>query len=259
MKIKMCAFIPESLGSSLRMCDLPNGLANQKSFDSDVKATPGYWLKEPSPSTVFCGTDNRDFGNIHGTNRLFAYNKKTIDLAKIGQLQQSYGSKSKLFEKGCDPSNRVFVQLSNSPLSIWQMRRSPVIHYQGGGRYAFMERQSEYGYLHVQSPMTGSADYNLDTIQDINVDYSTIEVKTGAGYPYLEPFSPNIDFDFKIHMYRHTNGYEIDIIGCHNEFPCYELFINDISVYKYRTSWHGPNPINLNKSFSFTVKKRFLR
>jgi len=83
--------------------------------------------------------------------------------------------------------------------------------------------------------------------------------KSPGSYPYLEPFAPNIDFSFKIHIYKRVGHFDIEIIGRHNEFPCYELFINDSSVYKYQTKWRGPNPINLNCNFSFTIKKRFLR
>lgn len=258
MKINMCGFIPKSFGTSLRMCDLPTGLFNQQSFDSDVRKVPGSWLKEPYPSIVFCGTDNRDFDNVKGTNRLFAGNDRGIDLSKTGQLQSIYGSCPLLFKKFCGPSHRVFVQTSHTALSVWQMNRVPKIPYQGG-RFPIMGSQKEYAYLHTQAIRTATADQNCDNIRDITKDYSTIEVKTSAGYPYLEPFSPNIDFAFKIHIYRRASYYDIEIIGNHNEFPCYELFINDTSVYKYHTKWKGPNPINLNRDFSFTVKKRFLK
>lgn len=258
MKIKMCGFIPTTLGTSLSMCDLPKGLANQRSFDTDVRKISGFWLKEPYPSTVFCQSDDRDFGNIKGSNRLFAFNERSIDLSKTGRLQSMYGSKSLLFIKLCDLSHRAFVQTSNAPLSVWQMDESPKIPFRGG-RFPFLERHKEYGYLHVQTPKRSNAEQKQDTIRDVTPDYSTIEVETSAGYPYLEPFAPNIDFNFTINMYRRANDYEVEIIGSHNEFPCYELFINDVSVYKYRTTSRGPNPINLNRSFSFTVKKRFLK
>lgn len=177
MKIKMCAFIPKSLGHSLAMCDLPKGLANQSSFNSDVRNNLGSWIKEPYPSTVFCGTDDREFGNVHGTNRLYAINEKRIDLTKIGRFQAAYGSKSKIFSKYCDLSHRVFVQTSHEPLSIWQMDRSPKIHYQGG-RFAYTDHRKQYGYLHTQGSVRGLADDTLDTVRDISTDHSVIEVET---------------------------------------------------------------------------------
>jgi hypothetical protein len=242
MKIKMCGFIPTTLGTSLRMCDLPKDLVNQRSFDSDVRNISGFWLKEPYPSTVFCGADDRDFGNIKGSNRLYAFNERSIDLSKIGRFLSMYGTKSQLFIKLCDLSRRVFVQTSSEPLSVWEMDKSPKIPYHGG-RFPSLVIEKKYGYLHTQTPKRSDAEQKPDSIRDITADYSTIEVETSAGYPYLEPFSPNIDFNFTINMYRRTNDYEVEIIGSHNEFPCYELFINDTSVYKYRTKWHGPNPI----------------
>ena len=257
MKIRMCAFIPKSLGSSISMYDLPKGLVNQSSFDHEVKRIAGSWLKEPYPSIVFCGSDNREFGNMNGTSRLYAFNEKPINLAFIGRFRSIYGQKHQLFNKKCDASARVFVQLAYSKLSITEMDKFPKIPYQGG-RFPVIEKQKQYGYVHTQSPMTGIADQDLDTITDLNSNFSKIKVKTSAGYPYLEPFSPNIDFEFTIIMRRLSDKYEVEIIGCHNEFPCYELYINDSVVYKYMTAGHGPNPVNLNRSFSFTIKKKFL-
>lgn len=258
MKIKMCAFIPSSLGSSLRMCDLPKGLSNQTAFDSQVRTIQGNWLKEPYPSTVFCGTDNREFGNIQGSSRLAAYNEKAIDLALTGRFSKVFGRRSPLFTKLCSDSSRAFVQTSHHSLSVWEMNTYPRIPYEGG-RFPVFEKRPSYGYIHLQSKKRGEAEQNWDLITDINTDYSKIEVKTSAGYPYLEPFSPNIDFNFTINVHRTSDNYQVEIIGCHNEFPCYELYINGLSVYQYKTKWQGPNPVNLNRNFSFTVRKQFLK
>ncbi|CAM4006089.1 hypothetical protein SAMN06265348_101121 [Pedobacter westerhofensis] len=52
MKIKICAFIPKSIGTPLSMCDLPRALSNQSSFDSQVRGIQGTWLKEPYPAQI---------------------------------------------------------------------------------------------------------------------------------------------------------------------------------------------------------------
>ena len=50
---------------------------------------------------------------------------------------------------------------------------------------------------------------------------------------------------------------EITINGEHNDFPAYELLVDNKSIYSYNPADHGytgPNPHNLNVKRKFTTK-----
>ncbi|MGO4877697.1 DUF3238 domain-containing protein [Pedobacter sp. AJM] len=260
MKIKMCAFIPKTLGKPFKAIALPKNLINQKAFDKQAGRIVGFWLPEPYPATVFCETDNREFGDLNGTNRLCAYNNLNIDLSKTGQFQTKYGYMANLFQKKCDPSGRAFVQFAYRSLNVREMEKTPKIPYQGGGgKFAWIDRRRKYGYLQPPQFLRAEPVQYQDLVKDINENQSVIKVKSSAGYPFLEPFSPNIDFEFEISIFRLSDCYRIEINGAHNKFPCYEMYINNQPVYTFKSTDTAPNPINLTSSTSFKIVKRFFK
>lgn len=259
MKIKMCAFIPRTLGKPFKTITLPKNLVNQKAFDAQAARISGFWLSEPYPATVFCETDNREYGDINGTSRLYAYNDINLDLNKTGQFQSKYGRRANLFQKKCDPSGRAFVQFAYRSLNVREMDRIPKIPYQGGGKIALIDRRKKYGYLQPPQFLRGEAEQCPDIINDINENHSVIKVRSSAGYPFLEPFSPNIDFVFEINIFRLGDCYRVEINGEHNRFPCYEMYINNQPVYKFKSKYTEPNPVNLTLSTSFNIVRRFFK
>ena len=256
----MCAFIPKSLGKPFKTIALPKNLVNQKSFDLQAAKISGFWLPEPYPATVFCETDNREFGDFNGTNRLYAYNDIKLDLNMTGQFVRNYGRLANLFQKKCDPSGRAFVQFANRSLTAREMDMVPKIPYQGGGsKFILVDRRRKYGYLQPPKFLRGEAKQFQDIVNDVNPNHSILKVKSSAGYQLLEPFSPNIDFIIEINIYRLSDCYRVVVNGEHNMFPCYELYINNQVVYKFKSKYTTPSPINLTSSTSFTVVKKFLK
>ncbi len=69
-------------------------------------------------------------------------------------------------------------------------------------------------------------------------------------------YRPNIDFDFAIHFHRLApNRYKVYAKGSYNLFPYYEMLIDGHLVYKYASSFTGPNLFDLNLTHDFTTKE----
>ena len=98
-----------------------------------------------------------------------------------------------------------------------------------------------------------NANFNSETV---------MEISASAGYPFLEPFSPNIDISLRITMRKPMYGRTVTLIfeGEHNFFPAYELLLNNQVIYSYDPLQHGfsgPDPYNLSRSKTF-IKPVFI-
>ena len=89
---------------------------------------------------------------------------------------------------------------------------------------------------------------------------STIYVEGSGGYPFLEPFAPNIDFGITIKLKLNIkNKYiQVSVSGEHNFFPAYECIINDEIVYSFMPEDAGPGFQNLTQSKSFASKTKWI-
>lgn len=91
-------------------------------------------------------------------------------------------------------------------------------------------------------------------------DATKIMVSASAGYPFLEPVSPNIGFELKIELHKNLSGRSIDVhvSGRHNGSPAYELVINEGATYPYGPADCGhtaPSMVNLNSKKHFSATK----
>ena len=91
-------------------------------------------------------------------------------------------------------------------------------------------------------------------------DTTEVIVSASAEYPFLEYVAPNIDFELKIELLKNlqSNKIDINISGWHNDFPAYELIINQSVAYSYNPADYGhtgPGLINLNTKKYFNHTK----
>ena len=266
MYIQFNAFIPRSIGTSLAHCQLPYTFENKEDLKYKLFMISGWWISEPFSDLIFCKTDDREFGehfvkrNTRDTSRLYAYNEQKIDLSKVGSFQSCY---SNVFIKACDPSHRVKIEVSEIDLSCFERVNRPQRYSNNQSQNLInftygCHRNPLYAYVHEYQPMKSNP-YNSGTphqdfIIDITKDHSIIGVQAQAGYPYSEPASPNIDFNFAVHFHRLApNRYKIYAVGSHNLFPYYEMLINGRLIYKYTSSFTNPGFFNLNLQHSFTT------
>jgi len=278
MYLQFNAFIPGFLGLPLEMAVALNNhiaLNNEAAFYRNAERAGGYrnWMTEPFSTNTFCSTDTRNFGehNIltrkdNFKSRLYIYPLDSlingINLKSIGRMKQKYPSK--VFNKLCGPCNRVAVNFeydygglhatpSHSP-GILRQNPNVGCHY---GHYRAPMYGTVYEFPSKTVNPNASAFNYPDMVVDVTKDYSYIKTGAQAGYPYLEPLSPNVDFDLVIHMHRIANGYRVEISGTHNSFPYYEMLINGELVYTYKADDFGPGLINLNTKEYFYFSKNF--
>lgn len=267
MNIQFNAFIPQSLGAPLTHFQLPYAVRNKEELEFKLSMIPGSWIKEPFSDLIFCKTDDREFGQhfvkkeIDGTSRLYAYNEQEIDLSRIGAFQSYYSS---VFTKKCGSSHRVKIEVSEINLSYFEQLNSPHRYNNTHSNQINLNyschRNPLYAYIHEYSPMTSdpynSGTSHQDFVMDMNENHSIIGVQAQAGYPYGEPISPNIDFSFTVHFHRLAlNRYKVYAKGSHNLFPYYEMLIDGHLVYKYTSSFTGPNLFDLNLTHDFITKE----
>ena len=272
MHIQFNAFIHKQLGKPLRtLCsNYSFPLKNEEEFYNqldNVLEGNDAWLPEPFSSSTFCKTDDRDlkehnlFSGEAGTSRLFVYNKDNpFDLNKLGKFEQFYKGK-RIFEKRCSESHRVTVFFNCQPLSTIEQQNQVLIAPEifGCGPSDPFIPNPMYGYVHVYPPKKSdpyeSGTPLIDEVEDIDENHSRITVKAQAGYPYAEPFSPNIDFNLEINFYRMgSNYYMVEVNGTHNKFPFYELLIDGALIYDFKPDKKddGPGLKNLNTIHSFS-------
>ena len=270
------AYIPKSLGKPLlsyfekSLLFSPKFLKNYSEFKSKLARMDklgGTWIAEPGTNMLFDTffmTDNQDFHNKAHSNHSFRLNLQgQIDLNKIGSFTNS-------------DKTTIFRQSGGKQLSDESHRLTALIINPQAGNY------SPYGFNPVPMDYVGycsdiksmrseqfKVDFNVSNIsafphalpvpglQPNNFNQTIMNMAASAGYPFLEPASPNIDIELEIKLIKHLKGGNLEVIfNCkHDRFPAYELVVNNQLFYSYNPKDHGytgPTPYNLNFTRSFT-------
>ena len=279
INIKFQAYIPKSLGKSLLSYFQfdprfnPKVMLNYYEFKQQLEQADrkGFkWLPEPGNfiSDYFFATDNADFHNLHNkhTGRLSI--NMNFDVAKIGCF--SIFDSNEIFKHSCgiskqhsDASHRIEAFIRNDTDNNEQHNSGGLIHekYKGVCKH-ILTAFSEEKLLNksIQNTMTGS--YFSQQGTKVKEDTSIIEASAAAGYPFIKFVAPDIDFKIQVKLYHNGNSVEITVKGEHNDFPAYELIIDNKIIYNYNPSNFGynsgPNPYNLvlaSTKFSRTVLK----
>lgn len=266
ISIKFQAFIPKSLGKPLlsyfQNTNYFNLLNNKEEFIKQLNSfniQKHTWLPEPGSSNNYYATDNVEMFQHHSEHSTRLAINAEVDLVKIG----SYNFKNEIFKhdkhnfkyggvnsQHSGLSHQVKAYIKRIPFYDDMPRSSNRDIYIGVCNEVHFDRSDE---LPLDISIRNSKKHSFSGEGD---DTTTIRVSASAGYPFAEPFSPNIDFELDIELHKNLSSKSIDINikGTHNDFPAYELVINDKVVHTYNPSDYGhsgPGLINLNTSRSF--------
>lgn len=266
LSVKFQAFIPKSLGKPL-LSYFENTirfrlLDNKEEF---IRKLRGFniqkhtWLPEPGSLSNYYATDDVEMFNHHSEHTTRLAINAEIDLTKIGNY--SFGSeifKHPNHTKGFGENNNQHSGLSHQvkayikriPFYDDMPRASDKDVYVGVCRELHSDRSDEKP---LDISISNSKRHSFSNGEN---DTTTIKVSASAGYPFAEPFSPNIDFELEIELFKNLSNKSIDvqIKGWHNDFPAYELIIDDNVVYTHNPSdygYTGPGFGNLTKSRDF--------
>jgi hypothetical protein len=270
INIKFQAYIPKSLGKSLlsyfqndRRFN-SNYMENYYEFKRKIEEedSKGYrWIPEPGnfATGYFFATDNIDFHDHHSEHSKRLSIDATIDPAKIGKYS--------LFDKGLifnheshkksvkghqhsDDSHRVEAFIAEPGLIDAGMMMLPSTRLKSTGICkASPGEKSDELPLHVaiSNALTGTYIHASDKSPE--KDTTIIKVAASAGYPYLKYVAQNIDFNLRIDLYRNFDkSIRILVNGEHNDFPAYELLVDNQVLYSYdplKHGYSGPTPYNL--------------
>lgn len=277
VNITFQAYIPYNLGKPLisyfegdpRFS--PDLMVNYTEFKSNLMTANMYgcnWIPEPVTGTLlkrFFATDDAAFHNKnHKTHTARLKLEGNIDLTKVGRFTQ-FDAKSIFFDKH-NPKRPVYTQHSDLSRCITAgIGYEQLVHagnfvahgnkWKGFFKASLPERSTELATdIKLKNDITGPYFAAAGTPASALCDTTIIDVSGSAGYPYLEPLSPNIDLSLKIKLIKRGNTVLVIIEGTHNKFPAYELLIDNNLIYSYNPVQHGykgPTPFNLNQSINF--------
>ncbi len=270
--INFTAYIPKSLGKPLlsyfknNPVFKPELMPNYYEFKSKLEAIDRegyYWLPEPGNfvTSNYFATDKVDFHKLHTdehTGRLSV--ALSIDSDKIGRyavfetssiFKHQQHNDSNNSNQHSDESHKVQAYIkTNLRHDEFYARDSLSIvdtKFEGICSPMFSKRSKERPLkTRLENKVSGL--YFTMPGKSVNNDTTVLEVSASAGYPFLETFSPNIDFSLQVALYLNRKTVEITIDGEHNDFPAYELLIENQSIYNYNPSdygYTGPTPYNL--------------
>lgn len=245
-RIKFQAYIPKSLGKPLydyfkNDPDL-TFLRDRNDFERRLKSFDGkgyYWIPEPGNSInhYFCSTDDIDYPLI----RPFGHSVRLgfeleIDIQKIGEHYPKNPSDVLKHNKFCNGDD--LNQHSGFSHRV-QVFFQEVAGYYIGHIKEFQPKKS------VEKPL-------ICTVKTMRPYFSTefdtaeINVIASAGYPYgIEVLTPNIDFNLYFKIQRTNVGGYVSCSGWHNDFPAYEMIVDNTRIYQHIPKATGPNLLNL--------------
>ncbi len=287
--IKFQCYIPKEIGKPLlryfedNPMFSPERMTNYEWFRSQLEEYSGkgyLWFPEPDigePLGRYASTDDSTFHDHDHTQHTVRIGvHATIPPARIGSLEkispnsifnhpthtykdhswqkkgQQHSDLTKLVIARIQPVHQYSNPVTGMPLS-------PSDKYEG-----FFEFRQKRGVEPSLKPVI--KDYRaITTISApgtrIPNDASIINVKGAGGYPFLEPFAPDIDFDINIQvkLNKYSKCIQVSVDGEHNYFPAYECIINDQVVYSFLPEDSGPGMINLNSSKTFSTKTIWIK
>ncbi|MDE1206855.1 hypothetical protein [Tenacibaculum larymnensis] len=276
--IKFQAFIPKSLGKPLlsyfQNSEHFNSLTNKEEFVRKIRNidSKGFtWLPEPgnSFSNKYYATDSVEMYHHHSEHSTRLAIEMIIEPKKIGNYNfyneifkhpEHKKGKGNPFNQHSGESHQVCAYIKKVP----ELVDTGTTFIQTGHHYVGVcsntishDRSDELPLnVDIQNSLSGTYFHESGTV--LNNDTTTIKVSASAGYPFAEPFSPNIDFELEFILYKNlaNKSLSISVKGFHNNFPAYELIVNRNVAYSHNPSHYGhagPGLINLNTRKYFNV------
>jgi hypothetical protein len=268
INIKFQAYIPKSLGKSLLsyfQSDSrfnPRDMLNYGEFKRNLENADRKgckWLPEPGnfASNYFFATDNANFHNSHSEHHVRLELNMNLEIARIGRF--TLFDHNDIFNHSpCGNSK----QHSDESHRIEAFIRNKVPLYYGGSETGVVPIGMKYegvcsglqSLASEEKPLkksirnTVSGTYFSQQGKSVKEDTTIIETSASAGYPFLEHIAQNIDFKIVAKLYLNGKTVQISIDGEHNDFPAYELLIDNQVIYNYDPTKHGysgPTPYNL--------------
>lgn len=272
LNLQFSAFIPGSLGKPLKEYFLNDFLNNDKTmrnhaeFNAELNKIQGSWLAEPGLSYIpqfggighfgrYFSTDNREFGGV-GSSRLTS--TAAINLSQVGSFDPS----KSVFTHSCSDSHLIvtaIVDMNPSMPNGGSMPSLSVPNISGSvGKTATKRSQTTQNVDVIRNDVFGVYFTAPNTPRSTLIDGTEIKTAASAGYPFLEPFSPNIDYRLTVVLRKIPgNIIKAQVTGSHDSFPFYELVANGKVKYRYNAKDNGetgPNPVNLNRMKNFSVE-----
>lgn len=282
LRIRFKAYIPKSLGKSLisyfeqKPLFNPKILSNYHEFKSKLETidSKGYsWLPEPGnfATGYYFSTDKIDFHNAHTAEHT---SRLCLDLAfegsKIGFYSMADKSKiinhpehenSNKYGQHSDESHRVEAYIKTVSNTVGGMNKvfdsTEPARFEGVCNAMLSKRSKEAApEFYIKNKVSGTYFTNPGT--KVKEDSTVVKASASAGYPFLETVSQNIDFNITATLYLSNKTVEITVEGEHNDFPAYELLVDNEVLYNYNPAEHGysgPTPYNLGiATTKFSVK-----
>lgn len=263
LKITFQAYIPKSLGKPLLSYfqNHPNfnskDMVNYDEFKRNLQSKDvlggGTWIPEPLIGSVrdtFFATDNVDFHDNHSEHGKRLSIEASIDLAKIGRFgvfdtifqheTHGDGTKNKFYHQHSDESHQVQASIQKIPSFVdtgTTFIETEVVYK---GVFKEEPRRSKEDPLttSIDNKLTGAFFHQAGTRVENNT--TIIKVSAYAGYPFIYR-STHIDFEIEIELIKDifNKHITVNIKGFHNDFPAYELLVNDLVTYNYNPADHG--------------------
>ena len=277
LSIKFQCYIPKSLGKPLldyfRNDPRINQLVNKDEFIRKLQSKDmhGYtWLPEPGGFLTgkYFATDTGEVHARHSDHTIRLGFDLNVDPKKIG----NYKLTDRIFDHknhGSDWGGHRSQHSGESHQVEAYIKRKATGYVDTGT--TFIESGHEYVGVCSDSISTLRSEETPLKLSLENVlsrtyfhqagttvprDTTVFIISASAGYPFAEPFSPNIDFEVKVKVIREPSGksVSVQVDGWHNDFPAYELIIGNKVVYDHNPSdynYTGPGYGNLTKSRNF--------
>ncbi|WP_404812518.1 hypothetical protein ACIRNY_02770 [Capnocytophaga canimorsus] len=244
--IKFQAYIPKSLGKPLYDYFKDDYrfkmLRNKNEFEKKLKSLDinGYnWIPEPGNSLTdyYCSTDNIDYPPIRSLGHSIRLGfELELDINKIGQYYPMYSSDILKHNASCNGNDKN----QHSGFS----HRVQVFFEEVGGLFV--------GHIKAFEPLKSPEKPLICTVRSVrpwhSKDFDTTEINViaSAGYPYTNRyFTPTIDFNIFFSIQRTDSRGIIHCSGWHNDFPAYELIVDNTRIYRYIPKDKGPGIFNL--------------
>ena len=276
ISIQFQAYIPKSLGKSLLSYfedqSSFNLLSNKEEFIRKLKAKDFgnvTWLPEPfnSLSDYYFATDDVDFHNHHSehTSRLSLHAEikpekiGNYNLTDINFKHKRHKNMGGFNSQHSGDSHRVHAYIKR--VSKGHIDTGTTFIDSGEFEYIGICSDSIDSMISLEAPLDVSIFNSKESyFSSENNDVTTIKVKGSANYPFLGIIAPNIDFELSIVLHKNldSKSITINVSGSHNEFPAYELIINDCVAYKYNPAiigYTGPSLYNLSVSKYFSARE----
>lgn len=277
INIQFIAYIPKSLGKSLVSYFKadprfnPKYMVNYNDFKSKLEALDrNYrWLPEPGVSMTNCyfAPDNVNIHNLHSSHTVRLAVNMNIDSNRIGKFTLADASSIFKHPSGSsgqysDTSHRVKAFIETVPLDHRRtMGPTSQTFSIFKGVCGNIETKKSYDnsfVKNIRNAISSTKYYPRRGGSKGILDSTIVGASASAGYPFRS--GPNIDFKINAILYRNGGNIDITIDGQHDNFPAYELIINNRVLYIYDPSkkgYTGPNPFNLGVfSTYFNVSER---